>query len=58
MGLNFKVEKLDVPDNASDVAGDIETWLAGLNIPTNHTVYSLSIVHLHGFFVCLVVYEP
>ena len=58
MAKTFATSQLDIPDNATDISTRITNWLNALNIGTTHEVYTLSIEHLHGFWVCLVVYEP
>jgi hypothetical protein len=57
MARDFEVAKTQVADNASDVAGDIETFLDGLSIETTHTVYEITIAHYQGFWHIVAVYE-
>jgi len=58
MAKDFQVATLSVPDNDTDRASTIETWLDGLNIPTGNTIYTISIVHLRSFYEVTIIYEP
>ena len=58
MAKDFEVAKTQIPDNASDIADDIETFLDGLSIGTDNTVYEITIEHYQGFWHVIVVYEP
>jgi len=60
MAKDFEVAKTSIPDNQSDaeVAAAIETFLDDLSIGSDHTVYELSVEHVHGFWHVVVIYEP
>ena len=58
MARNFTAQKLSVPDNAADVGGTITTWLDGLSIGSDHTVYSINVMYVKGFYEVIVIYEP
>jgi len=53
--VDFDVEMEQFPDSATQAttAAAIETWLDALSITTVHKLY---IEHIHGFYVCIVVY--
>jgi len=58
MARTFDAQKLSVPDNDADVGGTITTWLNGLSIGSDHTVYSVNVMHVRGFYEVIVIYEP
>lgn len=53
--VDFDVEMKEFPDNVAvaTTAAAIETWLDGLSITT---VHALSINHVKGFYVVIVIY--
>ena len=58
MAKTFATSQKDIPDNATDIGTQITNWLNGLEIPSGNTVYEINIDHVHGFWVCICIYEP
>ena len=56
MAIDFDCEMKKFPDNVDEdtTSAAIEEWLDGLSITT---VHKLSIEHVQGFYVAIVVYE-
>jgi len=54
---NFKAAKLDIPDNHSDIAGEVETGLDALNIDDTKTIYSITTNYHAGFWHIIIIYQ-